>query len=77
MNKVQYSQQRGYRVDLPNGQAYTTNPDGSGLFFHDGRGGRVQVQGNAQFYARSLRDFRAQTREMVAVRLEIAAEVGG
>lgn len=59
----------GYRLDIkidagtPNGRqvAYTTNQDGGGLFFHNGRGGRDQIAGNGQFSARSLRSFRAST----------------
>ena len=55
----------GYRLDLSNGQSYTTNPDGSGLFFHNGRGDRRQVCGNAQFVARSLRSFKAKTAQYI------------
>ena len=51
----------GYRLDLSTGGSYTTNPDGSGLFFHNGYGGRTQVRGNGQFSARSLRQFKART----------------
>ena len=56
----------GYRLDLSNGQSYTTNPDGSGLFFHNGRGDRRQVRGNGQFSARSLRSFKAKTALILA-----------
>jgi len=56
----------GYRLDLSNGKSYTTNPDGSGLFFHNGRGGRQQVRGNGQFSARSLRQFQNKTRSILA-----------
>lgn len=56
----------GYRLDLSNGQSYTTNPDGSGLFFHNGRGDRRQVRGNGQFSARSLRSFKSKTASMLA-----------
>lgn len=59
----------GFRLDIhidagtPQGRhvAYTTNPDGSGLFFHDGRGGRRQTHGNGQFSAMTLRQFKART----------------
>lgn len=51
----------GYRLDFANGQSYTTNMDGSGLFFHNGRGDRRQVLGNGQFVARSMRAFKAKT----------------
>lgn len=56
----------GYRLDLSNGQSYTTNPDGSGLFFHNGRGDRHQVRGNGQFSARSLRSFKSKTSSILA-----------
>lgn len=56
----------GYRLDLSNGQSYTTNTDGSGLFFHNGRGDRRQVKGNGQFSARSLRSFKTKTASIVA-----------
>jgi hypothetical protein len=60
-----YSEQKiggiGYRLDFSNGKSYTTNPDGSGLFFHNGRGDRTQVRGNGQFSALTLRQFRART----------------
>lgn len=62
---AQYSEQMiggiGYRLDFSNGTSYTTNPDGSGLFFHNGRGDRQQVRGNGQFVARSMRSFKAKT----------------
>ena len=58
----------GYRVDLTNGQSYTTNPDGSGLFFHNGHGDRVQIRGNGQFSARSLREFRQKMRDIITAR---------
>lgn len=48
----------GYRLDFANGQSYTTNPDGSGLFFHNGKGNRCQIRGNGQFQARSLSQFK-------------------
>ena len=51
----------GYRLDLSNGKSYTTNPDGSGLFYHNGRGDRQQIAGNGQFSARSMRSFKAKT----------------
>lgn len=56
----------GYRVDFSTGQSYTTNMDGSGLFFHNGRGERQQVMGNGQFSARSMRQFKAKTKDIVA-----------
>jgi hypothetical protein len=63
----------GYRLDIDGvagGQSfhhsYTTNPDGSGLFFHDGRGGRRQTSGNGQFSARSLRQFQAKTQRILS-----------
>ena len=55
----------GYRLDFSNGTAYTTNSDGSGLFYHNGRGGRNQVSGNGQFSAGSMRQFQARTRSIV------------
>jgi hypothetical protein len=64
-----YSKQRvggiGYRLDFSNGTSYTTNPDGGGLFFHNGRGGRNQVSGNGQFSAGSMRQFQARTKNIV------------
>lgn len=54
----------GYRLDFSTGHSYTTNMDGSGLFFHNGRGDRQQVMGNGQFSARSMRSFKAKTREI-------------
>ena len=60
----------GYRLDIwtdadhERGKvhhSYTTNPDGSGLFFHNGHGGRNQQAGNGQFTARSIRQFQART----------------
>jgi hypothetical protein len=48
----------GYRLDFENGQSYTTNPDGSGLFFHNGLGDRRQIRGNGQFQSRSLTQFK-------------------
>jgi len=54
----------GYRLDFSTGQSYTTNPDGSGLFFHNGRGDRHQIRGNGQFSARSMRAFKVKTREI-------------
>ena len=56
----------GYRVDFSTGHSYTTNMDGSGLFFHNGRGDRQQVMGNGQFSARSMRQFKAKTKDIVA-----------
>jgi len=56
----------GYRVDFSTGHSYTTNQDGSGLFFHNGRGDRQQVMGNGQFSARSMRQFKAKTKDIVA-----------
>lgn len=56
----------GYRVDFSTGHSYTTNMDGSGLFFHNGRGDRQQVMGNGQFSARSMRQFKAKTTDIVA-----------
>ena len=55
----------GFRADLANGQSYTTNPDGSGLFFHNGRGDRRQVRGNGQFSVRSLRSFKTKISKML------------
>lgn len=55
----------GYRLDLSNGKSYTTNPDGSGLFYHNGRGDRQQTLGNGQFVARSLRSFKAKTAQYI------------
>ena len=64
----------GYRLDFSNGMSYTTNMDGSGLFFHNGRGGRQQVQGNGQFSARSMRQFKARTQTIVTTREQMIAE---
>ena len=55
----------GYRLDFSNGKSYTTNPDGSGLFYHNGRGDRQQVRGNGQFQARSFADFKRKTGGLV------------
>ena len=69
----------GYRLDITGSEdgrsytiAYTTNPDGSGLFFHNTRGDRQQIRGNGQFSARSLRQFKALTQNIVASRAEYA-----
>jgi hypothetical protein len=73
---IEYSEQGfggiGYRLEIEIGEgqdrrrhSYTTNPEGSGLFFHNGRGDRRQTRGSGQFHARSLRDFEAKTARIV------------
>ena len=69
MNDVTYSLQGvggiGYRADFAKGRSYTTNPDGSGLFWHNGRGDRQQVRGNGQFQAKSLDGFRRKVQAIL------------
>lgn len=74
--RYEYSEQGhggiGYRLDIwfdqpgtSGNHAFTTNPDGSGLFFHNGAGNRIQSAGNGQFTARSMRQFKARTAQIL------------
>lgn len=59
-NGTEYNGGIRFRADFEDGTAITTNGEGSGLFFHNGRGDRNQTTGTGQYHAKTLADFRRE-----------------